>query len=101
MVFFSVGLKIVFVTMPILLSGFKLEATKSSTCCQVVTSYFPSAFLSCGDRRRCVSYRLNTEAWARADVPPWVTRDRGFPSILIGRPSRTFTRTLQYSPPLT
>ena len=54
-----------------------------------------------GKRKRAVSYKSNTDACTRAEVPPLVTGLKSLPSILIGRPSRTLATTLTTSPSCT
>src|SRR4051812_699242 len=46
---------------------------------------------SIGPRSRASSYGERTVACPTAHVPPPVSGEDGFPSILIGRPSRVFT----------
>ena len=54
--------------------------------------FHESPFLEAGPLKRDESYSERIEDWVRAFVPPKVTLDNSFPSILIGRPSRVFTK---------
>ena len=72
------------------------SATALSMASKVAS--FPSIV---GKRNLAPSYKSKTEACTLALVPPLVTGDNSFPSILIGLPSRTFATTLTTSPSCT
>ena len=72
------------------------SATALSIASKVVS--FPSIV---GKRNLAPSYKSNTLACTLALVPPCVIGQSSFPSIFIGRPSRTLATMLTASPSCT
>src|SRR5690242_17893938 len=73
-------------------------AEMSASLAPIMESMLPQLVgfpLVTGLFNRASSYKESTDACVRALVPPLVTADNSFPSILMGRPSRVLTTTGQ------